>query len=454
MPDQHGVARELQQRRQHGLDPRRRRHQRVGEAGEHGDHRWDRPARVDEGLERAEALAATDLDGPDLGDGVAGPVATRRLQVEHAERDVGQRRAEVVEAALHWRPNRRCHDWHETTNTRSCQTPVRSVLLSMATEMPEHGYLRSAVEFAVALAQRTKAPDTFPAALKPFVRQPQRIPTAALGKLRRAIDADPEFRRRVADGAVPDVVDEIGIEWLRHEDGWEDRVATLVAADKEASIRARDESAVRRAERRREAAEQAAVRARAELVALQDRLDAATAQIAAERAEAAVAATAAQQARAQLAEARLAAAPCQRPGGGGAEEGGRPAVRARHSDGASRRGRAPARPPARRPRRAQRGSGHGHAGRRVARAGRIGAPAGRPPRRARRCRPDSAGATLPAGWRRSRLAPGGGVPDAGDRCARPRRRLQRRQAGLAGRGRRRRAPAVHRSLRGPRPSPR
>ena len=139
------------------------------------------------------------------------------------------------------------------------------------------------------------------------MRQPQRIPTAALGKLRRAIDADPEFRRRVADGAVPDVVDEIGIEWLRHDDGWEDRVATLVAADKEASIQARDESAVRRAERRREAAEQAAVRARAELVALQDRLDAATAQIAAERAEAAVAATAAQQARAQLAEARLAA---------------------------------------------------------------------------------------------------------------------------------------------------
>ena len=176
----------------------------------------------------------------------------------------------------------------------------------MATPALEHRYLRSAIEFAVALAQRTKAPDTFPAALKPFVRQPQRIPTAALGKLRRGIDADPEFRRRVADGAVPEVVDEIGIEWLRHDDGWEDRVAKLVAADKEASIQARDESAVRRAERRREAAEQAAVRARADLVALHERLDALAAQLAAERAGVGAATEAAAAARAELAEARVA----------------------------------------------------------------------------------------------------------------------------------------------------
>ena len=106
----------------------------------------------------------------------------------------------------------------------------------MATPALEHRYLRSAIEFAVALAQRTRAkpPLAYPAALKPFVRQPQRIPTGALGKLRRAIDADPEFRRRLADGAVPELVDAIGIEWLRHDDGWEERVAELVAADKEA----------------------------------------------------------------------------------------------------------------------------------------------------------------------------------------------------------------------------
>ncbi len=126
VPDQHGVARELEQRRQDRLDPRRRGDQGVGEPGEDGDDRRDRPARVDERLERAEALAAADLDGADLGDRVVGAVAAGRLQVEHAERDVGQRRAEVVEAALHrTRPNRRCHDEHETTNVRSCQTPVR-----------------------------------------------------------------------------------------------------------------------------------------------------------------------------------------------------------------------------------------------------------------------------------------------------------------------------------------
>ena len=99
--DDHGAPQELEQRRQHRLDARRRRDHRVGEPGEHGDLRRDRPARVDERLERAEALAAADLDRADLGDGVVGAVAAGGLEVEDAERDVGQRRAEVVEAALH-----------------------------------------------------------------------------------------------------------------------------------------------------------------------------------------------------------------------------------------------------------------------------------------------------------------------------------------------------------------
>ena len=77
-----------------------------------GDLRRDRPARVDEGLERAEALAAADLDRADLGDRVVDPVAARRLEVEHAERDVGERRAEVVEAALDRSPQ-----------PRACMTP-------------------------------------------------------------------------------------------------------------------------------------------------------------------------------------------------------------------------------------------------------------------------------------------------------------------------------------------
>ena len=133
--DEDRAAEELEQRRQHGLDARRRRDEGVGEAGEHRDLRRDGPARVDERLERAEELAAAHLDRADLGDRVVGAVAAGRLEVEDAERDVGERRAEVVEAALHG-PVRRCravvrvptadrHRRHDSTNDRSCQTRVR-----------------------------------------------------------------------------------------------------------------------------------------------------------------------------------------------------------------------------------------------------------------------------------------------------------------------------------------
>lgn len=145
----------------------------------------------------------------------------------------------------------------------------------------EHRWLRPAIEFAVAIAtegQKVKPPIEYPAALKPFLRQP-RVPSAALGKLRRAIEADPVFRRRLAAGALPELVDPIGIEWLRCEDGWEQRVAALVAEHEDAESRAGDESALRRSEKRREAAEHAAARTRAELVALQARIDDLTAQL-------------------------------------------------------------------------------------------------------------------------------------------------------------------------------
>jgi hypothetical protein len=149
----------------------------------------------------------------------------------------------------------------------------------------EHRWLRPVIEFAVAIAaegQKLRPPIAYPAALKPFLRQP-RIPSSALGKLRRAIDADPDFRRRLAAGALPELVDPIGIEWLRREDGWEARVAALVAAREGAASEADEQSALRRAERRREAAEHAAARTRLELVALQARVEELTAQLTSER---------------------------------------------------------------------------------------------------------------------------------------------------------------------------
>ena len=36
------------------------------------------------------------------------------------------------------------------------------------------------------------------------------------------------FRRRLSAGALPELVDPIGIEWLRGDEGWEQRVAALV----------------------------------------------------------------------------------------------------------------------------------------------------------------------------------------------------------------------------------
>jgi hypothetical protein len=139
----------------------------------------------------------------------------------------------------------------------------------------DHRALRSAIEFAVAIAaegQKLKPALVYPAALKPFLREP-RIPTSALGKLRRAIEADDDFRRHLAAGALPELVDPVGIEWLRREDGWEERAAALLAEAEQAAARADDEGALRRAERRREAAEQVAVRTRAELVALHARIE-------------------------------------------------------------------------------------------------------------------------------------------------------------------------------------
>ena len=134
--------------------------------------------------------------------------------------------------------------------------------------------MRSALEFAVGLAeagQKLKPPLPFPADLKPFFRQ-HRLAGATLGRVRRIIEADPDFRERVAVGAVDELVDPIGIEWLRREDGWAERVASLIEQSESEAADAEAAREVRRAEKRREAAEQAAARTRAELLALAERV--------------------------------------------------------------------------------------------------------------------------------------------------------------------------------------
>jgi predicted RNA-binding protein with PIN domain len=151
----------------------------------------------------------------------------------------------------------------------------------------EHRHLRSALEFAVLMGnegRKRRPPLPVPPAMKKYLSM-QRLPTAALGPLRRIIEADPEFRRLLAAGAVPELVDPIGILWYTRPDGWQDRVAELV---EEAERRERDSEAragAQRERKRREAAEQVAARARAEVVGLEARVADLTAELDLRRSE-------------------------------------------------------------------------------------------------------------------------------------------------------------------------
>ena len=98
---QHAALGELEERRQHGLDRGRVGDHGVGDAGQDRDEGRDLGARVDQGLELTEHLAAPDLHGADLGDHrTGGGRAARGLEVDHAERDVAQRPPQLVERAL------------------------------------------------------------------------------------------------------------------------------------------------------------------------------------------------------------------------------------------------------------------------------------------------------------------------------------------------------------------
>ena len=140
--------------------------------------------------------------------------------------------------------------------------------VAMAESPPiEHRDLRSAIEYAVVMGDeivKRKAAIPVPRELR-AVAGKARIPTGSLGRLRRAIDGDDTFRTAIAAGALPDLVDPIGMLWLQRPDGWEAQIEQLVA-ERAASIADGDlRTALRREEKRRHAAEQVAVRLRADL---------------------------------------------------------------------------------------------------------------------------------------------------------------------------------------------
>lgn len=145
----------------------------------------------------------------------------------------------------------------------------------------EHRHLRSALEFAVLIAaegQKRRPALPFPKELKPFLKL-QRLPASALGRVRRAVEGDAEFRRAVAVGAMPELVDEVGVLWLRGDEHWESEAADLVAG-REDEAKSKDlREQLKRSEKRRAAAEQAAARSRAEVLARDSRIDEQSAEI-------------------------------------------------------------------------------------------------------------------------------------------------------------------------------
>ena len=96
--DDHRAPDELEQRREDLVDLRGGQHHRFGDAGEHGDERRDRLTRVHERVEDAEALATLVLHRTDLGDRAVVRRGARGLEIQHDERDLGERGRQVVEA--------------------------------------------------------------------------------------------------------------------------------------------------------------------------------------------------------------------------------------------------------------------------------------------------------------------------------------------------------------------
>jgi predicted RNA-binding protein with PIN domain len=170
----------------------------------------------------------------------------------------------------------------------------------------EHRDLRAAIEFAVLVAEEAnkgKRSLPFPKELRTQFGV-ARIPTGALGRLRRVIEADETFRERIAVGSVPELVDPIGILWLQRPTGWEDQIravlATRTAEEHDADLRI----ALKRAEKRRVGAEQVAIRSQATIIEQQATLDSLRGELDVLRADLAKADDAAGELRSELVDVR------------------------------------------------------------------------------------------------------------------------------------------------------
>lgn len=132
--------------------------------------------------------------------------------------------------------------------------------------------VRLALELAFGVAvlgARQRPPLPVPNGLRPFLRF-QKLPPAALGPLRRAVEADDAFRERVGAVADASVVGAAGALWLRRPEGWRTELAALVTASGDGN--GGDGGRDRRDAVRLERAERAAARATAGAAAAQEAL--------------------------------------------------------------------------------------------------------------------------------------------------------------------------------------
>lgn len=118
-----------------------------------------------------------------------------------------------------------------------------------------HTRLRSALEFAVAVATAARERRlTVPDGLVPFLGQ-DRLPSSSLGRVRRVVVGSGEFRSVVGAAATDGVVDELGRTWLTRPEGWTERVLLLDRLTAEQERRVNAESEERKERKRRQAAE-------------------------------------------------------------------------------------------------------------------------------------------------------------------------------------------------------
>ncbi|HEX7096270.1 MAG TPA: hypothetical protein VF183_10335, partial [Acidimicrobiales bacterium] len=129
-------------------------------------------------------------------------------------------------------------------------------------DTPPVDLIRRALERAVEVArqgERERPPTLAPGALRPVLRF-RKLSAAALRTVAQAIEADAEFRSRVAERVDRDEVGAIAWLWLTRPDGWEDEVAARLdelAVDHEPHAHDGDDKTLRR---RLEGAERAAAR--------------------------------------------------------------------------------------------------------------------------------------------------------------------------------------------------